>query len=499
MRCWLVLGLVAACGRVGFDATATSGDAGDAQPGDPLQLAYPARGIIAVVDVTAVSLVPTVSAPAQFSIAPALPAGLSIDASSGAITGVPTQSADASYVVTAIAGTSTATARVGIQALPGYVVDSMLDLPDTNGGTDAICMASDGTCTLRAALETANTRGSPQLVLLSAGVYTIGSALPAIANDIEIAGDDWTATSIIAASLHPPYAALTLPGPNTLTLRDLGIDNFGGSDGGALAVTAGVLDVDLCRFTNNASPTSGGVLFINGGARATFDHSLFTLNASLGGNGGGWGGVIDGEGAGTTIVVRQSTAMQNSTAWGSFSHITTGTTLLLENSTLYNNTSNTAGTLATPGGIYTLVNDTIVGNHNTSTDSAGIYLYSTPCHYTVTNTIVAFNDNTNGEADCNIRDVSTTITSGGSNLLGDAGGNCASYFTGGGDHLSTDPGVVSGTPTDHGGATPTIPLAPGSPAVGAGQASACPAVDQRDLPRPMNAACDVGAVQITGS
>ena len=71
---------------------------------------------------------------------------------------------------------------------------------------------------------------------------------------------------------------------------------------------------------------------------------------------------IDGEGPATAIVVTRSYATKNTTAWGSFSHITTGTTLRLENSTLYNNTSTTAGTLATPGGIYTLVNDTIVGN-----------------------------------------------------------------------------------------------------------------------------------------
>jgi len=159
--------------------------------------------------------------------------------------------------------------------------------------------------------------------------------------------------------------------PHVLALRDLTIQDFGGMQGGALGITAGELDVDRCAFTNNASPTSGGVLFINGGANATLSRSTFTGNSSDGGAGGGWGGVIDGEGANTTIVVTRSTATGNTTAWGSFSHITTGTTLRLENSTLYGNTATTAGTLATPGGVYTLVNDTIVGNTNTNADFRG--------------------------------------------------------------------------------------------------------------------------------
>jgi len=493
-----VLGLVCACacacGRLDFDPTpAVSGDG----PAGDLQLVYPVDHAIAVLGVTPISLVPTLTGSAALSIAPALPAGVNLDPTTGQITGIPTAMADADFVVTATAGAATAKATVHIQALAGYVVDSTADASDADGGTDTVCADSAGGCTLRAAIETANAHGMPALVLLGPATYLVSTQLPALATDIEIAGQGAGVTMIQAATLHGNYPAITCAGSHTLALRDLGMDDFGGSDGGALAITAGTLDVDRCSFTNNASPTSGGVLFINGGSRATFDHCTFTQNASLGGNGGGWGGVIDGEGTGTQIVVRRSTATQNTTAWGSFSHITSGTTLLLESSTLYNNTSNTAGTLATPGGVYTLVNDTIVGNHNTTTDSAGIYLYSAPCHYTITNTIVAHNDNTAGSADCNIRDLSTNITSGGGNILDDAGGNCGQYFTGPGDHLSTDPAVVAGAPAANGGRTATILLGSGSPALGDGQASACPATDQRDLPR--KSPCDAGAVEMTGN
>ena len=48
---------------------------------------------------------------------------------------------------------------------------------------------------------------------------------------------------------------------------------------------------------------------------------------------------------------------------------------------------------------------------------------------------------------------------------------------------------------DYGGGTPTIPLLPGSPAIDAVEATRCPATDQRGIPRPQGAACDLGAFE----
>lgn len=486
---------VCACGRVGFDDRVT-GDGSGSGSAATLTLSYPTNHVSAVINVTPISLTPAVSKPASFTITPGLPAGVTLDATTGVIAGTPTGSAEQLYTITATAGGETATAALDLIALPGYVVDSTGDQPDSNP-PDGICDAAGTGCTLRAAIQTTNVQTIRQLILLGTATYSLGSALDPVTNDVVIAGQGITASTIRAATVHAAYPAITLASVHTLRLRDLAIDDFGGSDGGAIAVTAGTLDVDRCDFDNNASPTSGGVLFINGGAHATFAHCTFTRNASLGGNGGGWGGVIDGEGAGTDIVVTRSFATENTTAWGSFSHITTGTTLRLENSTLYANTSTTAGTLATPGGVYTLVNDTIVGNINTGGDSAGVYLYSAPCHYTITNTIVAANVNQpGGEQDCHIRDVSTTITSGGGNIIGDAGNNCAQYFNLPTDRLTTNPGLASATPADHGGATLTVLLGAGSPSLDTGIASTCPPVDQRDLPRPVGAGCDIGAVEM---
>ena len=49
-----------------------------------------------------------------------------------------------------------------------------------------------------------------------------------------------------------------------------------------------------------------------------------------------------------------------------------------------------------------------------------------------------------------------------------------------------------------GGATQTVPLLPGSSAIDAGDNAACPPADQRGVPRPQGAGCDIGAYESRG-
>jgi len=489
--------LAGGCGRVAFDPVSGERDAGAA-----LTLSYPQAALTAVVGVTPIALRPTINdRSARFSIQPALPAGLVLDPATGELRGIPSQVSDG-IVHTVVATTATGSASYAIEllVLPGYVVDTTEDLADADGGVDTVCAAASGRCSLRAAIQTVNRRATKQLVLLDAASYPLGVALEPVARDVVVAGHGASSTTLRAATVHGTYPAFTLATGATLALRDLEVRGFGGTNGGALAVSAGTLDVDGCAFADNASPGSGGVLFITGGARATFARSLFEGNASLGGSGGGWGGAIDGEGRGTAIVVRESSATRNTAAWGAFSHITTGTTLRLESTTLYGNGSTIAGTLATPGGIYTLINATIVNNTNTnpSSSSAGLYLHSAPGSYVVTNTLVASNRDIDGaEVSCGRNDPATAITSGGGNLFGDASASCAGYFTGIGDRLATDPMLDPAGAGDHGGPTPTILIQRRSPAVDGANDAACPAVDQRGVRRPSGAHCDIGAVELT--
>jgi hypothetical protein len=85
----------------------------------------------------------------------------------------------------------------------------------------------------------------------------------------------------------------------------------------------------------------------------------------------------------------------------------------------------------------------------------------------------------------------------------DEGYNLETYtdcgFTGTGSLQNTDPNLVASGLQNNGGPTPTIRLAPDSPAIDRIPAAGCPATDQRGATRPDagEAACDIGAYEST--
>jgi large repetitive protein len=103
---------------------------------------------------------------------------------------------------------------------------------------------------------------------------------------------------------------------------------------------------------------------------------------------------------------------------------------------------------------------------------------------TVTNTIVSGV----GEG-CSTDGAADNIVSLGHNL--DSGSTCG--FADASDRSGTDP--VLGPLANHGGFTETLALLPGSPAIDAGDNTSCPSTDQRGVPRPQGAACDIGAYE----
>lgn len=483
------------CGRIAFDDVSL--DAADAAPdGNAVSISYPKKRIFAIVGSMAVDLFPAVTGTnLTFSIAPGLPNGLSFDATTGNVTGVPLAAADeVDYTVTATGVAGTASDTFMLAALPGYEVNVLSDGADDDGGTDATCLASAaGGCTLRAAFQTAMSRGTKQLLMLPVGTYRLASELPAVSNNIVIAGEG--GVTIRAETIAPGYRMLDVNDAHNVRLENLTIRDFGIVDGGVANIKVGSLAVYGCTFDNNFSASAGGVFYFGTGAQGLIEASTFTNNTTMGGN--GWGGVIDGEDAGTTITVRGSTASTNTAPWGSFSHITTGTTMTIESSTFHHNTATIAGTFATPGGAYVLVNDTVVFNANTNAtpESAAIYTFQVPAHYTIVNTLVAYNTDVNGApANCRRRDLGTSLTSQGGNLFSDDAGNCNQYFTG--EKVSTDPLLDMSGLANHGGLTDTYLLPAGSPAIDGGAAAGCPSTDQRGARRPMGAACDIGAVEM---
>jgi hypothetical protein len=83
-----------------------------------------------------------------------------------------------------------------------------------------------------------------------------------------------------------------------------------------------------------------------------------------------------------------------------------------------------------------------------------------------------------------------TLTSAGHNVFTDATCNPV-----GSDLVVASSGL--GALAQNGGPTATQALLPGSPAIDNADGALCPAVDQRGVPRPQGAGCDVGAFERT--
>jgi CSLREA domain-containing protein len=105
--------------------------------------------------------------------------------------------------------------------------------------------------------------------------------------------------------------------------------------------------------------------------------------------------------------------------------------------------------------------------------------------------------------------IQSALTMRNSILAHNAGGNCAGsgplvlqgdnvQFPGNSCGLATATDPLLGTLGDHGGGTLTVDLQPGSVALDLAGPQFCPPTDQRGLPRPLGAACDLGALEQGG-
>jgi hypothetical protein len=385
------------------------------------------------------------------------------------------------------------------------VVPRTTDAP--NGGFD------DEGCTLRDAIMAANTNsshplgcdgdsaGADTIVLQSGQTYTLsfhGVDDNNAAGDLDITGP------VTIRSSGPGLARInaasnTLPGPPT------GADR-------ALHVLASAGDVTLegirveGGFVNHSTGFGGG-----GGIR---NESLLTLRRSEVVNnrveGGPYilGGGIWAHGPTARLRIFESTIAENSllklgsnALGGGITAYPDATELTIENSTISGNKAE--GQFAEAGGIFggdylnsalaTLTNVTVVGN--SADDIGGIWLRGS-----LTGSLVAGNTVVNPDAIFRDCVGSTSLTSGGGNLIGEAqeGGWCMFKETG--DAFGTEAAPINpnlGTLVNNGGPTRTRAPNTGSPAINRG--GPCSATDQRGFFRFAAAPCDAGAVEVGAS
>jgi len=209
---------------------------------------------------------------------------------------------------------------------------------------------------------------------------------------------------------------------------------------------------------------------------------VFTeIDCTFSGNSANFGGAIFN--SGTVTGSRSMFATNKATDGGAIDN--SGSTLTLSNSTLYGNSARGTGGAITNDGTFTGINLTFSGN--VAESGSSIENSTSGGTMTLTNTIIAHGSSSN----CDFS-AGATATDGGDNVedgttCGFSGAGCATAT--GNSHCNTDPLLDPSGLANHGGATETIALQAGSPAIGSGNAAVCAAapvngLDQRAFARP---------------
>jgi len=354
-----------------------------------------------------------------------------------------------------------------LQDTPDIVVDRTDDL---NIG---LCTTAANDCTLRGAINLANTIGGTDTITFDSSVFTSAAAgtitlsanLPPITTDMDITGLGDTLVIIDGAGSYLPFSIYNA----TVNISGLTIQNGRGSAAGAIDQEGGILTVSNTTFTGNSSTYLGGGIGIYGGTttvtNSTFDGNLAPGGGGIGsidgiltvsssnfsGNSAGSGGGIANADIDSILTVSDSTFSGNSASSGGgiYNYIGTAT---VTNSTLYNNSASAdGGGLTISGGTVTLTNSTLY-NNSAATDQGG-GLSNQAGTLTLNNSIIA--GSTSG-GDC----VNADTLDAQNSLIGD-GLSCVTNDLGG--NLTGDPdlGTLTGSPAYY-------PLNAGSIAINAG-------------------------------
>ena len=343
-----------------------------------------------------------------------------------------------------------------------FVVDDPLDQHDTNPG-DGHCVATGGGCTLRAAVDEVNAlpdRGVPRpgssstRSCRSAGLRSspnLGGSIDFVGRSATIRGGGHTITGtgqhqVIGAGLVLTIEGVTITGGST-------------SNGGGGVDANNVNLRDSAIVGNHSDHGAGGVSALN----------LNVVRNTVAGNTTihGVGGLLGSKHPrcpGRAVHDNQSTTA----ASGLRSFVVTVT-----NSTVHHNVS--SGGAAVQGFQVTIDASTVTANAGGPSIVSGQAPF--PGSSIIRRSIVVADG---GQSAC--------IAASGSSLIQ---ASITSDETCGLGSSIADP--LLGAFVLHGGPTPSRVPAAGSPAV---DATACgSAADQRGLPRPSGAACDIGAVE----
>ncbi|MFO7683188.1 MAG: choice-of-anchor Q domain-containing protein, partial [Chloroflexota bacterium] len=414
-----------------------------------------------------------------------------------------------------------------------FTVNSTIDATDANPG-NGICEtgAGNGVCTLRAAVQETNALAGADVINLPSGIYTLtipGNDFDAAMGDLnitdalQILGESNTTTIVDGNNLNEIFDVQLGTGQE-VTMADLtmrngsrgifhstddtklylyrviirehhnehsggGIynqgymevisstiqENIGGSGGGGI-YNSGTAIIHQSIIVSNSAPYAGlGGGIYNSGI-LTLTNSIVKGNSVLADGWGSNAGGVYNSGEYAEITIENSTLSQNTSQWGIGGFGNYWGVARLINVTISENDN--GGVIQYGGGRSYITNTSIISNFH---DSSAVSLNVSQGEAFLANTIIA------GET--SIDNCIGSINSSGNNL--ESGNSCG--LNSAGDITNTNPFVE---PLQwNGGDTQTHALQPGSPAIDAGNDSACPSIDQRGATRPSGLHCDIGAYE----
>jgi CSLREA domain-containing protein len=392
---------------------------------------------------------------------------------------------------------------------------------------------NDGDCSLREAIQAANTDtpadncsagNGDDTIYLPPNTYTL--TIEGRSEDANITGD-LDVTGVLTIDGGSAQTTIIQSGPQAfsgidrvigvlnfskLTIRNIQIRNGLASQGGTPHIDGGgvyvaensMLIVENCIIAHNWGANSGGIRSAQN-TTVTINNSVISNNYSHSAGGG--------LGSNGLVSIRNTTFDLNTGVLGGGVYASKGS-INITNSTLSNNHAITDPMLPTNGGVggaiinYGKLN---ISNSTISSNTAilrGGGIQNLGEMY-VSNCTIANNESLTGGGvfvTGGIVTVTNTI------LMANPGGNCYGAIVSGDynigsdttcaltqvhDQVNIDP--LLETLADNGGSTWTHALSPRSLAINAGNCSGgAITVDQRGVPRPQRYLCDVGAYEYDG-
>jgi CSLREA domain-containing protein len=238
-----------------------------------------------------------------------------------------------------------------------YVVNTIADTADADSG-DGICADSDGSCSLRAAIEQTSDSDSSRIIALGDGVYEISGTLRT-SGDVELIG--LGATRTIVRNKDAEKALFAESG--RLTIRNTGIS------GGILNFEADVvLDNVAISGANGQEPNYGGGLYNVRGNTTVRNSSIAANRATQG------GGVYNG---GTLTMLNVTVSGNSADMHGGISN--NGTLTLTHVTISHNEAQSGAGGLGLNDSVSTTLQHTLIGKNkvgSTAADCSGSFASS---------------------------------------------------------------------------------------------------------------------------